>query len=34
MVELEEKVSQLENWTDGKGLTVHGAAGTSALGRT
>lgn len=32
MVELEETVSQLENWTDGKGLIVHGAAGTFCSG--
>lgn len=32
MVELEEKVSQLESWTDGKGLIVQGAAGTFCSG--
>ena len=32
MVDLEEKVSQLENWTDGKGLIVQGAAGTFCSG--
>lgn len=32
MVELEEKVSQLENWSDGKGLIVRGAAGTFCSG--
>ncbi|XP_019946751.2 ethylmalonyl-CoA decarboxylase [Paralichthys olivaceus] len=32
MVELEEQVSQLENWTDGKGLIVQGAAGTFCSG--
>lgn len=32
MVELEEKVSQLEKWRDGKGLIVRGAAGTFCSG--
>uniref|UniRef100_A0A3Q3WDC0 Uncharacterized protein n=1 Tax=Mola mola TaxID=94237 RepID=A0A3Q3WDC0_MOLML len=32
MVELEEKVSELESWTDGKGLIVQGAAGTFCSG--
>ncbi|XP_042280092.1 ethylmalonyl-CoA decarboxylase isoform X1 [Thunnus thynnus] len=32
MVDLEEKVSQLENWTEGKGLIVQGAAGTFCSG--
>ncbi|XP_057691423.1 ethylmalonyl-CoA decarboxylase isoform X2 [Corythoichthys intestinalis] len=32
MVQLEEKVSQLEKWTDGKGLIVQGAAGTFCSG--
>lgn len=32
MVELEEKVSQLESWTDGKGVIVQGAAGTFCSG--
>ncbi|XP_074508617.1 ethylmalonyl-CoA decarboxylase isoform X4 [Sebastes fasciatus] len=32
MVDLEERVSQLESWTDGKGLIVHGAAGTFCSG--
>ncbi|KAM7420359.1 hypothetical protein PAMA_014870 [Pampus argenteus] len=32
MVDLEEKVSQLEKWTDGKGLIVQGAAGTFCSG--
>ncbi|XP_067366040.1 ethylmalonyl-CoA decarboxylase isoform X2 [Channa argus] len=32
MVELEERVSQLESWTDGKGLIVCGAAGTFCSG--
>ncbi|KAM9310159.1 ethylmalonyl-CoA decarboxylase [Pholidichthys leucotaenia] len=32
MVELEEKVTQLENWTDGKGLIVRGAAETFCSG--
>ncbi|XP_077454278.1 ethylmalonyl-CoA decarboxylase-like isoform X2 [Stigmatopora argus] len=32
MVQLEEKVSQLEQWTDGKGLIVQGAAGTFCSG--
>nr|XP_046256651.1 ethylmalonyl-CoA decarboxylase isoform X2 [Scatophagus argus] len=32
MVDLEEAVSQLENWTDGKGLIVQGAAGTFCSG--
>lgn len=32
MVELEEKVSQLESWTTGKGLIVRGAGGTFCSG--
>ncbi|GAA6229094.1 ethylmalonyl-CoA decarboxylase [Lates japonicus] len=32
MVDLEEKVTQLENWTDGKGLIVQGAAQTFCSG--
>ncbi|KAM9851572.1 ethylmalonyl-CoA decarboxylase [Aulostomus maculatus] len=32
MVELEEQVSQLESWTDGRGLIVQGAAGTFCSG--
>uniref|UniRef100_UPI003AADC6CE ethylmalonyl-CoA decarboxylase n=1 Tax=Centroberyx gerrardi TaxID=166262 RepID=UPI003AADC6CE len=32
MVDLEERVSQLENWTDGKGLIIQGAAGTFCSG--
>ncbi|XP_053737125.1 ethylmalonyl-CoA decarboxylase [Synchiropus splendidus] len=32
MVELEEKVTQLESWTEGKGLIVRGAAGTFCSG--
>lgn len=32
MVDLEERVSQLESWTDGKGLVVQGAAGTFCSG--
>uniref|UniRef100_A0A3P9PAX6 Ethylmalonyl-CoA decarboxylase 1 n=1 Tax=Poecilia reticulata TaxID=8081 RepID=A0A3P9PAX6_POERE len=32
MVDLEEKVSQLENWTEGKGLVVRGAAETFCSG--
>lgn len=32
MVELEEKVSQLESWMDGKGLIVQGATGTFCSG--
>lgn len=32
MVDLEEKVSQLESWTDGKGLILQGAAGTFCSG--
>lgn len=32
MVELEERVSQLERWADGKGLIVQGAAGTFCSG--
>uniref|UniRef100_A0A3B4XR34 Ethylmalonyl-CoA decarboxylase n=2 Tax=Seriola lalandi dorsalis TaxID=1841481 RepID=A0A3B4XR34_SERLL len=32
MVDLEEQVSQLENWTDGKGLIVQGAAETFCSG--
>uniref|UniRef100_A0A674AT83 Ethylmalonyl-CoA decarboxylase 1 n=1 Tax=Salmo trutta TaxID=8032 RepID=A0A674AT83_SALTR len=32
MVELEERVSQLEEWTEGKGLIIQGAAGTFCSG--
>ncbi|XP_068591697.1 ethylmalonyl-CoA decarboxylase isoform X2 [Cebidichthys violaceus] len=32
MVDLEERVSQLESWTDGKGVIVQGAAGTFCSG--
>ncbi|XP_034409032.1 ethylmalonyl-CoA decarboxylase [Cyclopterus lumpus] len=32
MVELEERVSQLESWVDGKGVIVQGAAGTFCSG--
>lgn len=32
MVDLEERVSQLESWTDVKGLIVQGAAGTFCSG--
>ncbi|XP_068179208.1 ethylmalonyl-CoA decarboxylase isoform X2 [Antennarius striatus] len=32
MVDLEEKVTQLERWTEGKGLVVVGAAGTFCSG--
>ncbi|XP_061674977.1 ethylmalonyl-CoA decarboxylase [Syngnathoides biaculeatus] len=32
MVQLEEKVSQLEQWVDGKGLILQGAAGTFCSG--
>ncbi|KAG7260592.1 hypothetical protein CRUP_038199 [Coryphaenoides rupestris] len=32
MVELEERVSQLETWTQGKGLIVRGASGTFCSG--
>lgn len=32
MVELEEKVSQLESWTEGKALIVRGAGGTFCSG--
>lgn len=32
MLDLEEKVTQLENWTDGKGLIVCGAAETFCSG--
>ncbi|XP_072317345.1 ethylmalonyl-CoA decarboxylase [Eucyclogobius newberryi] len=32
MVDLEEGVAELENWADGKGLIVHGAAGTFCSG--
>ncbi|KAK5609381.1 enoyl CoA hydratase domain-containing protein 1 [Crenichthys baileyi] len=32
MVDLKERVSQLENWTEGKGLIVHGAAETFCSG--
>uniref|UniRef100_A0A665TTV1 Ethylmalonyl-CoA decarboxylase 1 n=1 Tax=Echeneis naucrates TaxID=173247 RepID=A0A665TTV1_ECHNA len=32
MVDLEEQVNQLENWTEGKGLIVQGAAETFCSG--
>lgn len=32
MLELEERVTQLENWTEGKGLILQGAAGTFCSG--
>lgn len=32
MIELEERVSELETWTEGKGLIVRGAAGTFCSG--
>ncbi|CAB1321364.1 unnamed protein product [Coregonus sp. 'balchen'] len=32
MVELEERMSQLEEWTEGKGLIIQGAAGTFCSG--
>ncbi|XP_015237988.1 PREDICTED: ethylmalonyl-CoA decarboxylase isoform X1 [Cyprinodon variegatus] len=32
MVDLEDRVSQLESWTEGKGLIVQGAAGTFCSG--
>lgn len=32
MVELEEKVSVLESWTEGKGLILKGAGGTFCSG--
>lgn len=32
MVDLEQRVSELESWTDGKGLIVQGAAGTFCSG--
>lgn len=32
MVELEDRVSQLESWVDGKGVVVVGAAGTFCSG--
>lgn len=32
MVELEDRVSQLESWKDGKGVIVVGAAGTFCSG--
>uniref|UniRef100_A0A3B4BAP6 Ethylmalonyl-CoA decarboxylase n=1 Tax=Periophthalmus magnuspinnatus TaxID=409849 RepID=A0A3B4BAP6_9GOBI len=32
MVDLETKVAELEKWADGKGLIVHGAAGTFCSG--
>lgn len=32
MVELEEKVSALESWTEGKGLILKGAGGTFCSG--
>ncbi|NWW50305.1 ECHD1 decarboxylase, partial [Pedionomus torquatus] len=32
MLELQERVSELENWTDGKGLIIHGAGNTFCSG--
>lgn len=32
MIELEERVCELETWTEGKGLIVRGAAGTFCSG--
>ncbi|NWY65527.1 ECHD1 decarboxylase, partial [Erithacus rubecula] len=32
MVELEERVTELENWKDGKGLIIHGAGNTFCSG--
>ncbi|NWT13201.1 ECHD1 decarboxylase, partial [Vireo altiloquus] len=32
MVELQEKVTELENWKDGKGLIIHGAGNTFCSG--
>ena len=32
MVDLEERVTQLEEWTDGKGLIIQGAAETFCSG--
>lgn len=32
MVELQERVAELENWRDGKGLIVHGAENTFCSG--
>lgn len=32
MLELQDRVSQLENWKEGKGLIVHGAGGTFCSG--
>lgn len=32
MIELEERVCELESWTEGKGLIVQGAAGTFCSG--
>lgn len=32
MVELEERVCELETWTEGKGLIVRGATGTFCSG--
>lgn len=32
MVDLEARVTELENWSDGKGLIVHGVAGTFCSG--
>lgn len=32
MVELQERVTELENWKDGKGLIIHGAGNTFCSG--
>lgn len=32
MIELEERICELETWTEGKGLIVQGAAGTFCSG--
>lgn len=32
MVELQERVTELENWKDGKGLIIHGAENTFCSG--
>ncbi|KAL8186492.1 UNVERIFIED_CONTAM: enoyl CoA hydratase domain-containing protein 1 [Gekko kuhli] len=32
MIELQEKVAELENWEDGKGLIIHGAENTFCSG--
>lgn len=32
MLELQERVTELENWKDGKGLIIHGAGNTFCSG--